>query len=339
MSTLTVTPGKTLTVTEKPKTVKGWIESDDFKGQIARSLPKHITPDRFLRVALTATNKTPAILKCTPESVLGCLLQCSQFGLEPDGRRAHLIPYGTACTLIIDYKGLAELAMRSGLVASLHADVVCENDEFEYDRGRLIKHRINFREPRGKVYAVYALATLKDGAEKCEVMTLEEVDAIRQRSRSGNSGPWKTDFNEMAKKTVFRRLSKWLPLSPEFRDAAEADEEQIDIEGAIDITPTADPATAKKGDKTRVALPKAKEQAPAPAPTEELVTRTHSDVIAEMLENTPHTIDDLLSLCMNTPPLKANAEKWTSLIDINDPDAVFIINNLDVSKPTLTWKE
>lgn len=335
MSTLVVAPGKTVTVAVKPTTVKGWIESEDFKGQVARSLPKHITPDRFLRVSLTATNKTPAILQCTPESVLGCLLQCSQFGLEPDGRRAHLIPYGANCTLIIDYKGLAELAMRSGLVASLHADVVCENDEFDYDRGRLIKHRINFREPRGKVYAVYALATLKDGAEKCEVMTMEEVDAIRKRSKSGNSGPWKTDFNEMAKKTVFRRLSKWLPLSPEFRDAAEADDDGIDIEGAIDITATADPVTAKKGDKTTVAMPKAKSK---PAPEPELVTRCHADVIAELFDNTPFEIDDLIGLCSNTPNLKPRAELWTALTDINDDDAAFIIANLDTSKPTLTWK-
>lgn len=101
--------------------------------------------------------------------------------------------------------------------------------------------------------------------------------------------------------------------------------------------PKADPTTAKKGDKTTVAIPKAK--APAPAPTEPLVTRTHSDVIAEMLNNTPHTIDDLLGLCMNTPTLKVNAEKWTSLIDIDDADATYIIAHLDVSKPTLTWKE
>ena len=112
----------------KPTTVKGWIESTAFRDQVARALPKHLTPDRFLRVALTALLKTPKLATCTPESVTQCLLSCSQMGLEPDGRRAHLIPYGNACTLIIDYKGIVELAMRSGLVANLHADTVCENE-------------------------------------------------------------------------------------------------------------------------------------------------------------------------------------------------------------------
>ena len=220
----------------KPTTVKGWIETPAFRDQVARALPKHLTPDRFLRVALTALLKTPKLATCTPESVTQCLLSCSQMGLEPDGRRAHLIPYGNACTLIVDYKGIVELAMRSGLVANLHADTVCENDAFDYDRGELKIHKIDFRKPRGEVYAVYALARLKDGSEKCEVMTKDEVESIRKRSRAGTSGPWVTDWNEMAKKTAFRRLSKWLPLSPEFRDAVEADDEPVDV------TPKAAPA-------------------------------------------------------------------------------------------------
>ena len=219
----------------KPTTVKGWIETPAFRDQVARALPKHLTPDRFLRVALTALLKTPKLATCTPESVTQCLLSCSQMGLEPDGRRAHLIPYGNACTLIIDYKGIVELAMRSGLVANLHADTVCENDAFDYDRGELKLHKIDFRKPRGEVYAVYALARLKDGSEKCEVMTKDEVESIRKRSRAGTSGPWVTDWNEMAKKTVFKRLAKWITLSPEIRDqlaeedAFEFPEEQISV--------------------------------------------------------------------------------------------------------------
>jgi len=167
-----------------------------------------------------------------------CLLDLSAFGLEPDGRRAHLIPYKDQCTLVIDWKGLAELAMRSGIVAKLHADIVCENDEFTYDLGEVKAHKIDFRKPRGEVYAVYAMAQTKTGEVFVAVLAKDEVESVRKRSRAGTSGPWVTDWNEMAKKTAFRRLSKWLPLSPEFRDAQERDDEE-DTPPMRDVTPSA----------------------------------------------------------------------------------------------------
>lgn len=212
-------------------TIRSLISGEEFKAQIAMALPKHITPDRFIRVALTAMQKTPKLLDCSQASLFQSLLTCSQLGIEPDGRMAHLIPYGSVCQLIIDYKGLSALAMRSGEILPPHADVVCENDLFEYDRGEVKKHIIDFRKPRGKAYAAYAIVRYKDGGEKAECMSIEEVDAIRKRSKASGSGPWVTDYNEMAKKTVFRRLSKWLPLSPEFRDAIDAD-----ADGPIDIS-------------------------------------------------------------------------------------------------------
>jgi recombination protein RecT len=156
-----------------------------------------------------------------------CLLNLSQMGLEPDGRNAHLIPYGKECTLIVDYKGYAELVMRSGLVASIHADKVCENDVFVVDLGEIKEHRIDYKADRGKPYAYYCRVKMKDGTTKCEVMTRAEVEAIRGRSRAGSSGPWVSDFDEMAKKTVFRRCQKWLPISPEIRDALEKDDDRI----------------------------------------------------------------------------------------------------------------
>jgi recombination protein RecT len=222
--------------TPKKQTIKGLIASDEFKNQVALCLPKHLTPDRFVRVAITAITRTPKLMECTQPSLLRCLMDCSQYGLEPDGRRAHLIPYGRECTLVIDYKGLAELAMRSGLISTLHADTVCENDVFEVDLGEVTKHTVNYRQERGKPYAVYAIAKFKDGGRACAVMTMAEVEAIRNRSKAKNSGPWVTDFGEMAKKTVFRRLAKMLPLSPEFRDAVERDDDSIDIPAVASVT-------------------------------------------------------------------------------------------------------
>lgn len=233
-------PPASSAVTPKPKpsaqptSIRGLLEGEAFKTAVSKALPRHLPPDRFIRIALTALMRTPKLADCDQGSFFQALLSLSQLGLEPDGRRAHLIPFEnrkrgvTECQLIVDYKGLVELAMRSGVVSNLHADLVRENDEFDFDRGQLLHHRINFREDRGNVFAVYAICRFKDGQEKCEVMTKAEVEAIRARSRAGNSGPWVTDWNEMAKKTVFRRLTKWLPLSAEFRDALDADGEHAE---------------------------------------------------------------------------------------------------------------
>lgn len=226
---------------KKPATLRELLDSEAFKAQVANALPKHLTPERFIRVAATALTRTPGLRKCEQATFFQCLLTLSQFGLEPDGRNAHLIPFEnrkrgvTECQLIIDYKGLVDLAMRSGTVANIHADKVCENDVFEFDRGEIKKHVIDFKKPRGEAYAYYALVRFKDGSEKCEVMPREDIDAIRKRSRAGSSGPWVTDYDEMAKKTCFRRLSKWIQLSPEFREALEHDADRIDdrrFEGA-----------------------------------------------------------------------------------------------------------
>jgi len=215
----------TTELAESKGSLKSLLNSDAGRAQFAAALPKHMTAERFCRVAITALTRTPKLADCSRESFFKCLLDLSAMGLEPDGRRAHLIPYGKECTLVVDYKGTAELVMRSGLVGSIHADKVCENDAFEVDRGKVAKHVIDYRQPRGNAYAYYCLVTFKDGSEKSEVMTKEEVEAIRKRSRAGTSGPWVTDFDEMAKKTVFKRASKWLSLSPEIRLALEHDDD------------------------------------------------------------------------------------------------------------------
>lgn len=218
---------------------------DAFKEQIKAALPIHLKPERFLRIALTALTRTPKLQECTQESFFKCLLDLSAMGLEPDGRRAHLIPYGKECTLIVDYKGIVELVLRSGEIAKVRADVVRENDEFIYDKGEVKIHKIDFRKDRGPIYAIYAEATNKDGVQQAECMSVSDVEAIRSRSKAANAGPWKTDWNEMAKKTTFRRLSKWLPLSAELREKIESDDSVVGAE--INVTPSREFAEALKG--------------------------------------------------------------------------------------------
>lgn len=229
---------------DEPKTVRELIESGKFRNSVAQILPQHLTPDRFIRIAIAATTRTPKLAECDPATVLQCLITLSQFGLEPDGRNAHLVPFYNntrkvmECVLIIDYKGLAALAKRSGQVSYVHADMICENDVFEYNKGVVVKHEVNFKADRGKPYAYYAMVRFKDGTEQADVMTKSEVDRIRDLSRGKDQLPWTKFYDEMGKKTVFRRLSKWLELSPEFRDALEADAsaiEEMRFENALPI--------------------------------------------------------------------------------------------------------
>jgi recombination protein RecT len=221
---------------KQPATIKQHLEGEQFRATIAKVLPKHLSPDRMARVAITALTRTPMLAECDQASFFRCLMDLSQWGLEPDGRRAHLIPFRNnqkgivECQLIIDYKGLVELCYRSGVVSNIHADVVCENDVFDFDLGEITRHKIDFKAERGKVYAAYAIVTMKDGTKKCEVLSKQELDGIRARSKAGKSGPWVSDYNEMAKKTAFRRVSKWIPLSAEIRDAIHADDDVIEGE-------------------------------------------------------------------------------------------------------------
>lgn len=125
----------------KPATIKQLLNSDSMKAQIAAALPQHMKAERMIRVATTAMLRTPKLEQCDQASFFKALLDLSAWGLEPDGRRAHLIPFENRqrgvleVQLILDYKGLVELARRSGEVATIHADVICKNDEFEYGFG------------------------------------------------------------------------------------------------------------------------------------------------------------------------------------------------------------
>lgn len=188
-----------------PKTIKAQLSSDYFRQQIALLIPKHMTAERFTRIALTSLTRTPDLANCTWESILKAMMTCSELGLEPDGRRFHLIPFmnrklgAFECQGIVDYKGLVELCRNNGDVSMIHADVVCDKDNFVYANGE-VNHVIDFRQERGLMFAAYVIVTFKDGSKHSEVMTKSDIDRIRKRSKAGDNGPWVTDYNEMAKK-------------------------------------------------------------------------------------------------------------------------------------------
>jgi len=214
------------------KTVMGLL--NQMKDEIARCLPKHLTPDRMARIAMTELRKTPKLQECDPMSFIAAIMQASQLGLEPGVLGScYLIPFNNnktgkvECTFMPGYRGFLDLARRSGQINSVVARAVYANDEFSYEFGLTdnITHKPTMEE-RGELKAVYAVALLKDGGHQFDVMSKREVDEIRKSSKSANSGPWVTHFDEMAKKTIVRRLFKWLPCSVEMQKAVSLDEQQ-----------------------------------------------------------------------------------------------------------------
>lgn len=221
---------------KKPRTVLDKIGGPNFMAQLSVALPKAMTPERLVRVVTTECRKTPALLNCNPESFLGAVLQCAQLGLEPGGALGHcyLLPFGNGkakdgrpnAQLIIGYRGMIDLARRSGQIVSICAYTVHEKDHFEWRLGLDpdIQHVPSPEADRGKMTYVYAVAKLKGGGVQFEVMSRAEVEKVRKQSKAGSSGPWVTHFDEMAKKTVIRRLFKYLPVSIEAARAVEFDE-------------------------------------------------------------------------------------------------------------------
>lgn len=215
----------------KQATIKDLLERS--KGSLAAVLPKHLTPERLLKVALSATARDAKLLACTPKSLLLAVMQAAELGLEAGGLMgtAYLVPYKDEAKLIIGYKGMIQLARNSGDISSIEARVVHANDVFELEYGLESKlvHRPSMTEP-GPMVAVYSIIRFKDGGYHVECMARPEVDAIRARSQASDAGPWVTDYEEMAKKTVLKRALKLAPLSAEKSTFSKALEHEASID-------------------------------------------------------------------------------------------------------------
>lgn len=201
---------------------KKWLDTPGAKQAIQKQLPQHIKAEQMVRATLLAMNKNPAIAECSKPSIWQSVLDASSLGLDCSGLlgSGYLVPYGKTCTFIPGYRGLIDLARRSGEVKSIHAVLVRAGDHFEEVQGtgpsRGIVHKRS-TEPDmsdNAIIAAYAVAVLHDGTEEWEVMYRSEIDAIKNKAKA-KFGPWVDHFGEMARKTVIRRLIKTLPLSVE----------------------------------------------------------------------------------------------------------------------------
>lgn len=197
-----------------------------WRERLERMLPEPAMIDQFMYCAEVQYGENRlAFEKCTPVSLLSCLMTCAKFGILPDGRNAYLIPYGDECTLQFDYKGLVHVVIRDDVAKKVHAEVVCANDKFCWENGKVKYHEISL--PRGQLLGAYCIITLSNGEEQHELLDLDDIESIKACSRGANSpsSPWNKFYKEMAKKSAFRRCTKWIKLSPDIMDAIAHDDE------------------------------------------------------------------------------------------------------------------
>ena len=213
-----------ITNSGEKKTMQSYIKS--MEGEIKKALPSVITPERFTRMVLSAISTNPQLGSCTPASFLGAMMSAAQLGLEPNTPlgQAYILPYKNKGILEaqfqLGYKGLIDLAYRSGEVELVQAHIVYENDTFECEFGldAKLKH-VPAENDRGNAVKVYAMFKTKSGGYGYDVMSIDDVRKHAQKyskSFGSNFSPWATNFEEMAKKTVLKRCLKYAPLKSDF---------------------------------------------------------------------------------------------------------------------------
>lgn len=234
--------------------------------EFAAALPPQIPVEKFVRTTLTAVQMNPELLGADRRSLLGAAMKAAQDGLLLDGREAAPVIFRTKEGPKVQYMpmvgGILKKIRNSGELASIGAHVVYDKDLFKYTLGddEKIEHTPSLDSDRGKPIAVYAIAKTKDGAIYREVMSVADVEKVRAASRASSSGPWVQWWDEMARKTVIRRIAKRLPSSADLDQVLANDNEasgfvQTPHSAPIDVTPSPDSAEgANKPSRLKAAL-------------------------------------------------------------------------------------
>lgn len=242
--------------------------------QFKAALPKHIPVDKFIRVAQTAITTSPQLLSANRQSLFAACVKASQDGLLPDGKEAALVTFRSKSgSDTVQYMpmvaGILKKVRNSGELSSITAQLVYEKDLFKYyvdETGEHISHEPKLFGDRGNPIGVYAIARTKDNAVYVEVMTADQVGAVRNSSRSKDSGPWAGAFaHEMWKKTAIRRLSKRLPMSTDLETTIQSDDDLYSYdEPEVEVSEAPAPAP-NKPTNLRQLIKKKSEVTPAPA--------------------------------------------------------------------------
>ena len=325
-----------------------------LKPRFALALPSHLSADRLLRVVMTVLQNTPELLDCERASLYRAVMTCAQLGLEPDGvlGQAYLVPHRGRVQLVPGYRGFITLARNSGELASINAQAVHEKDRFEFAYGlaERLEH-VPAAGDRGEITHFYAYARFHGGGHHFEVMSRPEVDAVRDKSESYRAfkegkteeTPWVTHYPEMGKKTVIRRIARYLPMSVQ-KAAALAEMYEAgryasfdDYGDVIDFTDA-----PEGGSEVHEGAP-GSEHASAPLPAPEMSPRTRLDLFAEAetgtdpLEQLPvprHVLRILEAVSERRMPVEVLAEIVGMPLDEVPPeDAVAIVQAIEAWRP------
>ncbi|HEY5566022.1 MAG TPA: recombinase RecT [Gammaproteobacteria bacterium] len=208
-------------------------ELEVLKPELAKVLPAHVSAEKFMRVVTTAIAQSPDLRSSDRRALLTACVKCATDGLVPDGREAALVMFSGKAQYMPMVAGILKKVRNSGELLSIVANVVYEHDQFRYfvdDVGEHVLHEPNVIAPdRGKLIAVYSIAKTKDGGVYVEVMSRSQIEQVRNVSKSKNNGPWVGWYDEMARKTVIRRLSKRLPMSTDLEAVVRRDDELYDL--------------------------------------------------------------------------------------------------------------
>jgi recombination protein RecT len=229
---------------ESVNSLRKLFNSPAVRQEMAKALPKHLTVDKMVRLAMTAIQTQPKLLDCSQMSILGCVMGAAALGLELEKftGQAYLVPFYNKKTrqmeaqLMPGYRGLVALARRSGEVTAISAQAVYDKDFFEYRFGldEILNHT-PAEGDRGIFRGAYSIVTLRGGDKMWDYLPMIEIESVRKRSMASESGPWITDYAEMAKKTVLKRLLKLAPVSTELNQAMELDNRIVSGETQRDL--------------------------------------------------------------------------------------------------------
>lgn len=307
------------------------------KDQIAMALPKHLNPDRLLRIAMTTVQRNPKLLECDPRTLVGAILQCAQLGLEPDNilGHAYLVPFynkklnRTDVTLIPGYKGYLELARRSKEILFIKANVVYEKDAFNYrEEPPIFEHTPCMLDNPGALKYAYAVIVFKNGHREYFPISKADVMAAKSRSKAKDSGPWITDEVPMWKKTAIRKVAPFLPQCPELQklsgleDLAEAGQSQKEIffDDKEIIEAQGEEASGKaqaKAEELQEKLTKARK--PQPILTPVITEGTSSPTVSDLLISEAQ-LKKFHAICIER---KIPVETWKR----------YLKNNYDIESP------
>lgn len=240
--------------TQRPKTVADHLaevlNTPAMQKQLMSALPQGFSPQRLMRTVITAVRKDSELLNCTLDSLVMATITAAQLGLEPGplghcylvGFNHNIAPKGSPAKwekraqCLIGVRGMLDLARRSGEIVEIGAEVIRRNDTFVFRKGfdSECRHEIPWDVDRGEICAVFAYARTKDGGRYAELMTIQQVEHVRKKSKNAERGPWVEDWEEMARKTVLKRLCKYLPLSLEAAERINEDSDREFAEAGIE---------------------------------------------------------------------------------------------------------